>query len=269
MKVVLFCGGRGMRLRDAVGATPKPLVPLGGRPILWHVMKYYAHYGHRDFILCLGYGAEAVRRYFRSFGYPGGDNGARPGTGRRCRDRSGREGDAWRLTFVDTGLDTPVGERLRRVRPLVESEDVFLANYCDGLSDLPLPEYVARATRTGAVASFVCVRPSQTFHVVDVDTDGFVRRIAPVEHSGLRVNGGFFVFRREIFGALTRGDDLVPDVVRRLAAMRRLYAWRYDGFWMVMDTFKDWKQLQQMCVQGFAPWMVWEADRRPAAAVAL
>src|SRR4029079_11429873 len=149
MKVVLFCGGFGSRLREHAGTIPKPLVTIGSRPILWHLMRYYAHYGHREFILCLGYRAELVHEYFAS-------------------DADALAED-WDVTLVDTGMHTSVGERLKAVAPQLKDEEIFLANYSDGLSDLPLEPYLEAFRGSNAVATLVSVRPSQTFHVVDVD----------------------------------------------------------------------------------------------------
>ena len=169
MKVVLFCGGLGSRLREHAGEIPKPLVTIGDRPILWHLMKYYAHFGHREFILCLGYGADLIREYF-------------------AVDAEAE----WSVRLVDSGVYATVGERLKAVAPYLKDEEIFLANYGDGLSDLPLDPYIEEFRTSDAIGTLLCVRPSQTFHVVDVDTHGVASAIREVRDADVWINGGFF-----------------------------------------------------------------------------
>ena len=175
MKVVLFCGGRGLRLREHSEAIPKPMVQIGYRPILWHVMRYYAHYGHRDFILCLGYRADAIKDYFLHYDEAASNDFVLSEGGRRV-ELLGSDIADWRITFADTGLDTTIGERLRRVRHLLEGEEIFLANYGDTLTDAPLDELVETFRADTATAALLAVRPSHSysFHVVDTDADGRV-----------------------------------------------------------------------------------------------
>ena len=296
MKVVLFCGGFGMRLREYSESIPKPLVEIGDRPILWHIMKYYAHYGHTDFVLCLGWRARAFKQYFLEYdecvsndftlsfgperrgagdrrgdagGRGGGANaggGANPAGGRRHSRRvhlAARDLEDWNITFVDTGTTSSIGERLRAVRPHLDGEETFLANYADGLSDLHLPDLVRFHRDRGATASFVTVKPSQTFHTVDMDDDGRVRGLRDVTQTDTWINAGFFVLNREIFDVLGPGEDLVAEPLDRLAAAGRLSAKRYEGFWGCMDTFKEKQMLDDLYAGGNAPWEVW---RRPAAA---
>ena len=257
MKVVLFCGGRGLRMRGAADGLPKPMVPLGRRPLLWHVMRYYAHWGHKDFILCLGHGGEAIKEYFvaneewRSGDFvlrPGGGSGPEP-FNRDMRD--------WPIAFVDTGAEANIGERLLAVRPHLRGEETFLANYADGLTDYPLPQLIDDARDRRAVGAFLATRPSTSFHVVEQDADGTVRGIRPVEETALRVNGGFFVFDRDIFDHIRPGEDLVEGPFARLAEKRLLFARRYDGFWRCCDTPKDLRALGGMLARGPAPWELW------------
>ena len=235
MKVVLFCGGLGTRLREYSPTVPKPLVPGGDPPIVWHLMRYYAHYGHDEFVLCLGHGADLIRQYV-----------------------DGQELD-WRVTLVDTGVGASVGERLRSVAPLVAGDEMFLANYSDGLTDLDLTEYVDEFSTTDAVGSFVAVRASQSFHAVEVDDCGVVTDFRPACESDLRINGGFFVFRNEIFHCVGDGEDLVDAPFQRLVAERRLRAYQFDGFWACMDTYKDKLMFDELHEQRRAPWMVWKS----------
>ena len=235
MKVVLFCGGLGTRLKAYSDTIPKPMVTVADRPILWHLMRYYAHYGHTEFILCLGYGGDVIREYFAGW------NGA----------------SEWRTTLVDTGLDASVGERLKAVEDHVGDDEVFLANYSDALADLDLHAFVDDFTRRNAIGAFISVRPHHTFHVVDVDDGGLVRTLRPVRDSGIWINGGFFAFRRAVFEHLGEAEDLVEAPFQRLIARGQLAAYRHDGFWHAMDTFKDKQAFDDMVARGERPWEVW------------
>ncbi len=258
MKVVLFCGGLGTRLREMGDDLPKPMVRIGYRPILWHVMKYYAHFGHTQFILCLGYKADVIKEYFLNYKeWITNDFTMRRGGRDVALETS--DIDDWEIRFVDTGLRSNVGQRLRAVRQLLEGEEMFLANYSDGLTDLNLHAQVDDLAKSDKIASFLCSRPTQSFHVVDCDKDGSVTEISPVGRSGILINAGYFVFRREIFDYIREGEELVVEPFRRLIGERRLKGYRYDPFWC-MDTFKEQQELSDMFVGGNAPWMVWAND---------
>jgi glucose-1-phosphate cytidylyltransferase len=258
MKVVLFCGGLGTRLRDYSETIPKPLVPVGYRPILWHVMRYYAHFGHRDFILCLGYKADAIKKYFREYDETISNDFVMSEGGRKV-DLLTSDIQDWKITFVDTGLNSNVGMRLKAVQPHLEGESMFLANYSDGLSDLPLSTMVERFEGQDAVACFAGVTPTQTFHLVNVGEDGRVSSIRHVKDVGMRVNGGFFVFRHEIFDWMREGEELVEQPFQRLAAAGKLLAYPHDGFWACLDTFKDKQLLEDLYSRGHVPWEMWKA----------
>lgn len=251
MKTVLFCGGLGMRIRDPSDAFPKPLVPVGDRPILWHVMKYYAHYGHRDFVLCLGYKGEAIEEYFRN------DDGTRSRGGRSIELHS-EDRNGWRITFADTGLHSSIGERLRQVKAHLAGENVFLANYADGLTDLHLPDLIDRSSSGKKVGSFLCVKPALSYHFVKTLGDGTVTEFVGANDLDIRINGGYFVFRKEIFDYIGDGEDLVEEPFHRLIEGGRLLGYRYDGFWKNMDTFKDKQALDDLSASGKAPWEVWK-----------
>ncbi|HZS35088.1 MAG TPA: glucose-1-phosphate cytidylyltransferase [Methylomirabilota bacterium] len=265
MKVVLFCGGLGLRLREYTDDIPKPMVPVGSRPILWHLMKYYAHWGHTEFILCLGYRGDAIKSYFLRYDECLSNDFVLSRGGRDIT-LYGRDIEDWRITFVDTGLNVNVGQRLRAVAPYLEGEETFLANYADGLTDLPLPEYLRHFQESGKIAALLCVRPTQSFHIVRVDGAGAVADIEHVGRAGLWVNGGFFAFRREIFDHIRDGEELVEQPFRRLIAARELAAFPYGGFWACMDTFKDKKLFDELSATGRAPWEVWRppSGERPA-----
>jgi len=260
MKVVLFCGGLGMRLRDYDENVPKPMVPIGYRPILWHVMKYYAHFGHKDFILCLGYRADAIKSYFRSYDECVSNDFVLSEGGRRL-ELLQSDIDDWRITFVDTGANANIGQRLKAVEPYLAGEDAFFANYSDGLTDLALPAQLDHFRRHARIASFLCVQPHLSYHFVVSRNGGQVTSIQDVAQTGLRINGGFFILRTEIFDYLRQGEDLVMGAFQQLLAQSQLLAYRYDGFWESMDTFRDKQRLDEMYARGDAPWEVW---KRPA-----
>lgn len=258
MKVVLFCGGKGLRLREFGEATPKPMVPVGPRPIIWHLMKYYAHYGHKDFILCLGWQGLAIKDYFLNYN--------------ECvsNDFVLKQGDRvqllrsdisdWTITFVDTGLHSNLAERLKAVRPFLEGEECFLANYSDGLTDMHLPALIDQFEESDSVATFLGVRPRQTFHLMDSDDDGWVSRMTPIASANLWMNAGFFALRQEIFSYIRDGEELVAEPFSRLIGERRLSTHRYDGFWACMDTYKEKQTLDDLYQRGNAPWLVWNKD---------
>jgi glucose-1-phosphate cytidylyltransferase len=256
MKVVLFCGGLGTRLRDYSDRIPKPLVEIGSRPILWHLMRYYAHFGHKDFILCLGYRGSSIKSYFRNYDECLSNDFVFSQGGRKL-ELLQKDIDDWNITFVDTGERSRIGERLRRVRGHVESEDVFLANYSDGLSDLDLDGYIQSFMKRDKIASFLSVKVPQTFHIVHADAENNVNKLEFVGDSSIRINGGFFALRREIFDHLKEGEELVVEPFQRLMAKRQVVGVPYDGFWRNMDTFKDKLELDELVGRGRAPWQVW------------
>ena len=256
MKVVLFCGGQGMRLRDYSDQIPKPLVHVGQRPILWHLMKYYAHYGHTDFILCLGYGALKIKEFFLQY-HEWESNDFVLADGGGHVEMLGTDIDDWTITFVDTGRNSNIGERLRRVRGHIGDDEVFLANCADGLTDLDLGTYVDDFVASGHTACFLTVPAPHTFHIVHTDADGYVDRLEHIASSPVRVNAGFFAFRREIFDVMHEGEELVIEPFERLIEQRELVAVNYDGFWQNMDTFKDKIQLDEIAAGDSPPWQVW------------
>lgn len=260
MKVVLFCGGLGTRLREHSDTIPKPLVNVGYRPILWHLMRYYAHYGHKDFILCLGYRGDLIREYFLKYSECMSNDFTLSEGGRRIELHSSDIED-WRITFVNTGLHANIGQRLLRVREHLHGEATFLANYSDGLSDLPLDQLIGDFERSGVTASFAAVRSWQTFHSVQSDDDGLVTHIGDVSNGEFLINGGFFALRQEIFDFIREGEELVEEPFQRLIAQRRLSVFRYHGFWRSMDTFKDKITLDRMEARGDCPWMVWKRQQ--------
>lgn len=260
MKVVLFCGGLGMRMRSGPDSLPKPMMPIGSRPALWHVMRYYAHFGHTEFILCLGFGAKAVKDYFLDYRETE-SNDFVLSKGGASIEMLGSDISDWRITFVDTGIDTAIGERLRRVRPYLDDDEAFLASYGDVLTDAPLDTIIADFLRTDSVGALLAVRPQDSFHIVGIGDDQLVTGFLPAGDMNLRINGGFFTLRQGIFDYLHEGEDLVMNACVRAAAAGRLRAVAYDGFWAPMDTLKERAYLEDLYRTGASPWTLW---RTPA-----
>lgn len=260
MKVVLFCGGLGMRLREYAENTPKPMVPIGYRPILWHVMKYYAHFGHRDFILCLGYRADSIKHYFLNYDECLSNDFTLSQGGKHLELVHSDIHD-WNITFADTGVNANIGMRLKAVEKYLQGEEMFLANYSDGLVDLHLPDLVDNFEKQKKTASFISVRPSLSYHVVAADADGTVQEIKEISRSSMRINGGYFIFRKKIFEYMKEGEELVQQPFQRLIDQKQLVAHPFDGFFASMDTFKDKQVLDDLYNSGKAPWEVWKSER--------
>ncbi|MCC6604337.1 MAG: glucose-1-phosphate cytidylyltransferase [Anaerolineae bacterium] len=260
MKVVLFCGGLGTRLKEYSETIPKPMVDIGYRPILWHLMRYYAHYGHKDFILCLGYRGDAIKNYFLNYNECLSNDFVMSQGGRDIRLYS-HDIEDWSITFVETGLNSNIGQRLMAVKPYLEGEEVFLANYSDGLTDLDFDAYMDHFYAQNKIASFLCVQPSQSFHVVSLGEGSTVTGIRPVMDADLWINGGFFAFRQEIFNYMQPGEELVQQPFQRLIAENQLIGYRNPSFWACMDTFKEKKLFDEMYASGSTPWAVWNRDR--------
>ncbi|HUN35758.1 MAG TPA: glucose-1-phosphate cytidylyltransferase [Trebonia sp.] len=260
MKVVLFCGGFGMRMRDGVTNAPKPMAMIGDRPLMWHVMRYYAHYGHTEFILCLGYGASAVKDFFLTYDETRSNDFVLNGGGEVELFKT--DISDWRITFVDTGLHSAIGERLRRVRRFVENDEMFLANYADVFTNAPLPDMITRFESTDALVSLIAVQPQSSHHVVEVGENGLITGVTPVRDLLQWENGGYFVIRPEIFDYLNEGEDLVEDaIMRRLVPQGRAIAYPWKGYWSPADTVKERAQMEEMYYRGNCPWMIWDPER--------
>jgi glucose-1-phosphate cytidylyltransferase len=261
MKVVLFCGGLGMRLRDYSETIPKPMVTIGYRPILWQVMKYYAHYGHKDFILCLGHRADAVKNYFLNYNECASNDFVLSAGGKKL-ELFNSDIDEWRITFADTGINSNIGQRLKAVEHHLDGEEEFLANYSDGLTDLSLPEQIEHFHRHDKIGSFLCVRPNLSYHVVSVDEgpESLVSGIHAITSGSLRINGGFFIFKKKIFDYIRAKEELVSEPFQRLVEEKQLIGYMYDGYWASMDTFKDKQELDSLWSSGRAPWEVWRTN---------
>ena len=260
MKVVIFCGGLGMRLREYSENVPKPMVPIGYRPVVWHVMKYYAHFGHKDFILCLGYRADAIKQYFLHYNECDSNDFSLSKGGKNLELFNSDTHD-WNITFAETGMHSNVGQRLKAVEKYLKGTDVFLANYADGLTDLELPRLIDFSQQHGKIATFASAKPNLTYHSVVVEPSGVVQEIKPIRDTSLRINIGYFVFRQDIFKYIRDGEELVAEPFRRLISEGQLMAYQHEGFYAPMDSFKDKQQLDDLYAHGQAPWEVWKRSR--------
>ena len=257
MKVVLFCGGLGLRLRDYSDQVPKPMVPIGYRPVLWHVMKYFAHFGHREFILCLGYRGDLIKQYFLNYNECTSNDFVLSDGGRTISLFNSDIKD-WLITFADTGLHSNIGQRLSAVKKYLGDDELFLANYSDGLTDLDFNSYLEYALERDKVATFVSVKPNLSYHITRTNDNGTVTGIDELANSGIRINAGYFVLRRDIFNYLRPGEELVVEPFQRLIQEKQLSAYQYDGFFSAMDTFKDKQVLDNLYERGNPPWEVWK-----------
>ena len=257
MKVVLFCGGLGMRIREASESIPKPMVHVGDRPILWHVMKYYAHFGHKDFILCLGYRAEVIKNYFVNYNEFLSNDFVLSNGGKDVRVFNSDIHD-WKMTFVDTGANSNIGQRLKAVEQYLGDDEVFLANYSDNLTNFQLPKLIDRFYEQDRTAAFLCVRPNLSCHYVSMNSGGLVQEIRTMGQSDILINGGYFVFKRSIFDYMKDGEELVQEPFARLIEEKNLVGYPYDGFWKSMDTFKEKQELDELYSKGIAPWQLWK-----------
>jgi glucose-1-phosphate cytidylyltransferase len=261
MKVVLFCGGLGTRLKEFSETIPKPMVEIGYRPLMWHLMRYYAHFGHKDFILCLGYRGDYIKKYFLNYDEWLSNDFVMKKGGQNVQLRNNDIED-WTISFIDTGLHTNIGQRLLAVKEYLDGDDVFMANYTDGLTDLDLNDYMKYFNQQNKIASFLSVKPSLSFHVVSSSEDGVVSTFEPVNNTDLRINGGFFVFKKEIFDYIEEGEELVHEPFKRLIAGNQLLAYQHKGFWASIDTLKEKKMFDDMYATGDTPWAVWDAVPR-------
>lgn len=258
MKTVILCGGRGTRLGEHGVAVPKALVEIGDRPVLWHLLKLYAHYGLTDFVLCLGYLGEAIKRYFLEQHWLHADftltmNDAGDSVLHRHHSRS----ENWRITFAETGLDTNTGGRLKSVQSYIGADEEFCVTYGDGLADINLRELLAFHHAHGKLATLTAVNPRSQFGLLQLDAAGTVTEFHEKPVIEQWINGGFFIFHRNVFDYLTDDAILEREPLERLADEGQLMAYRHRGFWKCLDTYKDHLEFNQMWDAGAALWKVW------------
>jgi glucose-1-phosphate cytidylyltransferase len=257
MKVVILCGGQGTRLREETEYRPKPLVEVGGRPILWHIMKLFAHHGFRDFVLALGYRGNMIKDYFLNYQAMNNDFTMSLGKHQQIAYHGAHQEDDFRITLADTGLETMTGGRVRRIQKYIQN-DTFLLTYGDGLADVDIRKLLAFHRQHGRLATVTAVSPVSRYGMLDVAEDGSVARFSEKPQIEGCVNAGFFVLSRRIFDYLD-GDECIleREPLERLAAERQLMAFRHPGFFFAMDTYREYKALNDLWASGKAPWKVW------------
>ena len=253
MKVVIFCGGLGVRMGEATQRVPKPMITVGLQPMLWHIMKWYSSWGHSDFVLCLGHHGEMIKQYFLDYNEALANDFVLSNGGRDI-ELLGADISDWHITFVDTGAESTIAERLKAVESYVD-DPIFLATYGDGLTDAPLDEMIARLDTSGKTGLFISVPLGLEYHMIQTDREGVVERIESIAKADVRINGGYFVFRQGIFDAIQPGEELVEEPFARLIERRELLAYPYDGFWKSMDTIKDKQELDGLLASGRSPWL--------------
>lgn len=257
MKVVILCGGQGTRIRDVSEALPKPMLPLGEMPILWHIMKSYATAGHTDFILCLGYQGRVIRDFFFNYRAYSGDATVTIGKDTAIEYHGGALDPEWRVTLVDTGLDTMTGARVRRVRKYLDGEENFMLTYGDGLGDIDFDALLDFHKAHGKVMSITGVRPPGRFGELESDDSGLISEFnEKPQTGGGRISGGFFVCKQELFDYLDNRDDLVleEDPFTALVRDQQIMVYKHNRFWQCMDTPRDYKYLNSLWISGDAPW---------------
>lgn len=265
--VVILCGGKGTRIRDVADGVPKPMIRIGGQPILWHIMKGFAHYGFKRFVLCLGYKSWIIKEYFLNYALAHSDVTITTDGSRPVRVHSGAALEDWEVILAETGLETMTGGRLKRVERYIDA-DHFLATYGDGVADVDVARLVAGHVQHGRLATLTAVRPPSRFGELELrgaDVAEFNEK--PFVPRG-RINGGYFVFQRQFLERLPNRADLVleREPLMGLARQRQLRAYLHEGFWHCMDSSRDFEHLNSVWASGAAPWRVWAAPRRRACA---
>jgi glucose-1-phosphate cytidylyltransferase len=257
MKVVILCGGLGTRLREETEFRPKPMVPVGPRPMLWHIMKFYAHYGFKEFILCLGYKGDVIKDYFHNYQWYSNDVTLRLGPVPEIAYHSQHSEEDWQVTLIDTGQTTMTGGRVRRALDHIP-DDEFLLTYGDGLCDVPVPELIKFHRAHGGLATLTAVRPSGRFGELTLAGESVTSfREKPDSEVGY-INGGFFVLNKKIGKYLREDRDIFEfDVLPKVAQDGKLRAFRHDGFWQCMDNPREVDLLNKLWNEGAAPWKVW------------
>lgn len=258
MKAIILCGGRGMRLQEETEFRPKPLIPIGGRPILWHIMKTYAHHGFREFVLCLGYRGEMIKDYFLNYEAISSNFTIRLGHRHSLDYNDAHKEQDFTITLADTGLETMTGGRIKRVEKYIE-ENTFMMTYGDGVADIDIQALMEYHHQHGRLATVTVVHPFSRFGMLALDDNSAVLSFAEKPQMEEWISAGFFVFNRKVFDYL-KGDDCVleREPLERLAGEGELMAYKHNGFFYAMDTYRDYKFLNELWDSGQTPWKKWE-----------
>lgn len=260
MKVVILCGGRGTRIRELAETVPKPMIDLGGYPILWHIMKYYSHWGHTNFVLCLGYKSGVIKDFFMNYEVHTCDCTLSFGNNRKIEYHNGHKETNWQITLANTGLDAMTGARVLKAKKYLVDQESFMLTYGDGVGDVDLDLLLEFHRSHGKILTVTGVRPPGRFGELEYEKSGQVREFNEKPQVGTgRISGGFFVCRAELFKYLDDREDLVfeEQPMRKLVSDGEMMVYEHDGFWHPMDTPRDHNYLNRLCRQGDAPWMVW------------
>lgn len=258
MKVVILCGGFGTRIRDVADNVPKPMIPIGRYPVLWHIMKSYSSWGYKDFVLCLGYKGEVLKDFFLNYEAATRDFTISLGRHRNIEFHTAHDESDWTVTLADTGSAAMTGARIRRIRKYIGDDENFLLTYGDGVADVDLDRLVAFHREHGRVLTVTGVRPPGRFGELMADSHGLVTEFnEKPQATGGRISGGYFVCRRELFDYLGDREDLTfeQEPMRALVKDRQLAVYEHDGFWQCMDTYRDWQYLNGLWEAGDAPWV--------------
>ncbi|MCW2667206.1 MAG: rfbF [Frankiales bacterium] len=261
MKAVLLAGGLGTRMREETEFRPKPMVEVGGKPVLWHIMKIFSTYGVNDFVVCTGYKGEIIKEYFLDYEARNNDFTITLGRSHELVFHDQHLESDWRVTVSDTGPTTQTGGRVGRIARYVQEDERFIVTYGDGLADVDINKLLAFHESHGKAATITTVRPLSRFGLVDLDAQAVVQRFREKPQVDDWVSAGFFVFERRVLDLLVgRGDDLVleQEPLAELAARGELAAYQHDGFWQPMDTYRESTMLNDMWNAGSAPWKVWQ-----------
>jgi len=261
MKVVILCGGYGTRIRDVADDIPKPMIPVGNYPILWHIMKYYSTYGYKDFILCLGYKSSVIKDYFLNYRVHTSDFTLTLGQDSTVSFHNVSQDQDWKITFAETGLNTMTGSRIRKIRKYIEPDETFFITYGDGLSNVDLHKLVAFHHSHGKTLTLTGVRPAGRFGELMANESGLITEFneKPQATEG-RINGGFFIANIRLFNFLDDREDLVfeQEPMNKLVQLKELMQFNHDGFWQPMDTFREYSLLNSLFKNNQAPWKVWK-----------
>ncbi|MFH1786620.1 MAG: glucose-1-phosphate cytidylyltransferase [archaeon] len=254
LQAVILCGGKGTRLREETEYKPKPMVPIGGMPILWHIMKTYSNYGVRRFVLCLGYKGEMIKEYFMNFGWMSNDFSLK--TQSKMEYVTHKDLEDWEIVFADTGIETPTGGRIKKIEKHIDGDN-FFATYGDGVSNINITTLRDHHVKMGKIGTLTAVHPTSQFGVVELE-NGLVKSFKQKPRLEGIINGGFFAFKTDFFDYVKEESVLEEDPLLSLVKKRQLAAYHHTDFWHCMDTFKDVTALNQMWDSGNRPWVVWK-----------
>ncbi|MCY6370536.1 glucose-1-phosphate cytidylyltransferase [Clostridium ganghwense] len=256
MKAVILCGGKGTRMREETEYRPKPLVDIGGRPIIWHILKIYSYYGVKDFILCLGYKGNMIKQYFNDMDWMNNDYTLHIDNGSKYIQYHNQERENWNVTLVDTGLETLTAGRLKKIEKYIDEEN-FLMTYGDGLSDININKLIEYHKKMEKIVTMTGVHPMSSYGVIEVE-NGIAKSFNEKPRQGGFINGGFMVLNKKVFNYIQEDCMFEEKPIRNIAQEKELAIFKHDGFWIAIDTFKDVQRANMLWNTGNKPWKVWK-----------